>query len=333
MNKLLITLFSLILITAGIYSLWDDRPYLYIDTATGPWSTGFSKLERLEQLKDKIGVNFIDSTSVHSNVSLNFLADPFFITDSTGIHIFTEHVLDSHGDISYFYSPHNDTLVFSYQGVVLDEPFHLSYPQVFKTEGQYFMLPETQRGGGVILYTTDSFPHHWKHHRVLINQSNIKDPTILFHNNKVYIFGTQKDHLYTWSADNLNDSFKMNPKPLLIGTESRPGGRIFEYDGKLLLPIQNNSRGYGTGLSLYEIVFSGSDISLKRFHKLFLKPEPNIPQFSHGMHHLDVQKYKDGYLTVFDGNSLLDDRREISLKIYVKFLYLNLKNEIRKIFE
>jgi hypothetical protein len=327
-NRLIAPLLVILAIIVSQYALWDDKPKLFLDSKTGPWSVGYANATQLYQIKEKIGANFLDTNTVKDTVSLDFLADPFFIADSNGIYIFAEHITDKHGDISCFFTPNPASNQFKYLGVVLDEPFHLSYPQVFKHNHKYYMLPETQRGGAVFLYETDSFPFNWRRSKTLIDQSNIKDPTILFHQEQVYIFGTQHDHLYVWTASGLEEAFKKNPKPLLTGSESRPGGRIFEYEGKLILPIQNNVSGYGTGLSLYEISIKGSATTLKRIEKFFLKPEPALRQFSHGMHHLDFQKYEGGYFAVFDGNILLDSTQRMQLKSYLKYLYLNLKNKV-----
>jgi hypothetical protein len=333
MKKKITFLALLVSILIIVYSLWDDKPNLFTNAKTGPWSVGISRLDNLQQIKKNIGNYILDTNNVSANVTLDFLADPFFISDSDGVYVFTEHIIQNHGDISCFYTSNLDTGKFEYLGVVLNENFHLSYPQVFKFKNQYYMLPETQRGGAVYLYETDSFPFGWSRSRTLIEQNNVKDPTIFIHNNQIYIFGTQNDHLYVWSSNGIEQSFLKEAQPLLIGSESRPGGRVFEYGDKFILPIQNNSLGYGTGLSLYEIVLSEEKLTLKRIEKFFLRPQPDLPRFSHGMHHLDFQRYGDGYLAVYDGNSLLNDDKNINIKAYLKYLYLNLKNAVRKILE
>ena len=46
-----------------------------------------------------------------------------------------------HGEIALARS--SDGVAWRYDSVVLREPFHLSYPHVFKTGGRYYMTPET----------------------------------------------------------------------------------------------------------------------------------------------------------------------------------------------
>ena len=41
---------------------------------------------------------------------------------------------------------------------MLKEPFHLSYPYVFKHKGTYYMIPESRAAGAVRLYRARSFP-------------------------------------------------------------------------------------------------------------------------------------------------------------------------------
>ena len=63
-------------------------------------------------------------------------------------------------------------------GEVLDEPFHISYPQVFKHKDRYFMLPETKRSNNILLYEAKNFPYDWGIVDTLIHNVRYKDPSI-----------------------------------------------------------------------------------------------------------------------------------------------------------
>ena len=73
----------------------------------------------------------------------------------------------SHGVVSLATSP--DAQTWTYQQVVLQEPFHLSYPYVFEQGGEYYMVPESCRIGAVRLYHADPFPYRWRLVDTLIN--------------------------------------------------------------------------------------------------------------------------------------------------------------------
>ena len=119
--------------------------------------------------------------------------------------------------------------------------------------------------------------------------------------------------------------------PILIGTEARPGGRIFMYQNKIIMPVQNNSSGYGTGISLYEIHIDDVDkIKLTVFKKWFLKPQTHRQFFTHGMHHFDALVLENDIFVVYDGRPLIDQRKKPALKHFIKYCYLNSLNEIKK---
>ncbi|MGH1560227.1 glucosamine inositolphosphorylceramide transferase family protein [Caulobacter segnis] len=42
------------------------------------------------------------------------------------------------------------------------EPWHLSYPQVFEADGEIWMLPEAYRSGALTLYRAAAFPDVWE---------------------------------------------------------------------------------------------------------------------------------------------------------------------------
>lgn len=326
MKKLLLIVSSaVILVLILMFTFWEDRISGFEDY-TGVWSVGFNKVENLNDLPSKFHLNIIDSANSASPVVADFVADPFFIKDSAGIHLFVEHAFKDRGDITYFFSK-DLSEPFKFVEVVLDEPFHLSYPQVFEHEGRYYMLPETQVAGKVILYSTDSFPRAWQKHHVLMDQP-IQDPTLLkVSGDEFYLFGSEDSRLHCWKSTSLLGPYELEATNLLIGTESRPGGRIVELDGKWIIPIQNSSKGYGTGLSLYEIHL-GEKIRLKRHKKFFLSPQPQIMDFSHGMHHLDMQLIDGEYYIAYDGNNIVDNKSKFNWKVFLKFNFLNFWNEI-----
>lgn len=128
-------------------------------------------------------------------------------------------------------------------------------------------------------------------------------------------------------SDNFSNEFVKIDKPILIGTESRPGGRIINYENKIIFPIQNNSNGYGTGVSMYEILIDDNDnIEMKIINKMLLKPMEESDLFSHGMHHIDILEINNDYFVVYDGNPNLGGNKIFHFKHFAKYTYLNLLN-------
>ena len=146
---------------------------------------------------------------------------------------------------------------------VLEEPFHLSYPQIFEYNKTVYMIPETQKANSINLYECTAFPTEWKHRATLMDSVVAVDSTLLFHNNKWWLFsniaepeGTSFNELYLFYADNLlSQKWNSHPMNPVISDvrRARSAGKIFENGGKLYRPSQCGSPYYGYGIKLNEI--------------------------------------------------------------------------------
>lgn len=150
--------------------------------------------------------------------------------------------------------------------VIIKKPYHLSYPFIFKHEGQYFMIPETKAQRVIQLYHCSNFPENWEFVTNLMENVAAADTTVFFHRNKWWLF-TSLDilnnpeinfgELFLFYTDDLFSghwtSHPKNPVVSEIG-KSRPAGGIFERDGMLIRPSQDCSGGYGKAVNLNHIV-------------------------------------------------------------------------------
>src|ERR1700759_3872508 len=93
----------------------------------------------------------IITASALAERAIAFVADPFRIVVGEAVYVFAEAWDRStqRGQIAVFHLNGRDRVIRS--GIVLAEPFHLSYPCVFKYRGQYYMLPEAWESGELIL--------------------------------------------------------------------------------------------------------------------------------------------------------------------------------------
>src|SRR5947207_11719265 len=110
-----------------------------------------------------------------------FLADPFIVIEAGTWHMFFE-VMNGEsdkGEIGHAISP--DGRRWQYGQLVLIEPFHLSYPYVFRWGGRYYMIPETLAANAVCLYQADPFPTRWSCVRRLV-PLRCADPSVFRHN-------------------------------------------------------------------------------------------------------------------------------------------------------
>lgn len=241
-----------------------------------------------------------------TDVRARFLADPFWIREKSSWYMFFE-VWNSEtrrGEIGLALS--TDALKWSYQGIVLKERFHLSYPYVFRAHDRFYMVPETRQMQSVRLYEATEFPQHFTFRSTLLS-GNFADPSMLFYNNTWWLFvleGTESLELYY--ADELTGPWVKHPKSPLISNNkecARPGGRIIEHNGKLIRFAQNCVPVYGHQLRAFSI----DVLTREDYRESECIPSPVLsPQSdewcNHAMHHADPIEVSPGvWLACVDG--------------------------------
>lgn len=147
--------------------------------------------------------------------------------------------------------------------IILNEPFHMSYPFVFNFNKKIYMIPETSSIKKLLLYEAESFPYKWKLSRVLMDNTELSDATILKHQDKVYIFVSKvlsyspyRDELLLYHLDNEFNLIPHKCNPIITDNEfSRSAGKILKYNSKLIRVSQDCSNGqYGKALKFNEII-------------------------------------------------------------------------------
>lgn len=134
--------------------------------------------------------------------------------------------------------------------VVLEKPYHLSFPCVFKDNGSYYMLPETVNNNQLELYKAKNFPYDWELVKV-IAQGWYDDP-IMYVNSRYTIFTTEgANNLKVLQSDALTGEYST------IYTDAskqyRSAGQIFTHNGRTIRPVQNCEGSYGKGIIFYEL--------------------------------------------------------------------------------
>jgi hypothetical protein len=148
--------------------------------------------------------------------------------------------------------------------VVLERPYHLSYPFVFEQDGEIFMIPETAGDRSIQLYRCAHFPDRWEFAGTLMSDIYAVDATLFQHENKWWLFANVKEpggssldalHLFYAPQGPITGEWTPHPRnPVVKDIRSaRPAGRIFMQDGKLIRPSQDSSRRYGYALSFNRI--------------------------------------------------------------------------------
>ncbi|MFZ1042475.1 MAG: hypothetical protein WCA79_00725 [Anaerolineales bacterium] len=192
-----------------------------------------------------------------------YWADPFVVDKDNNYYIFIEEKIyaTGRGRIACLILDKEGYL--KSQQVVLERPYHLSYPFIFEHRGETYMLPETAQNRTLEVYRCVHFPDQWAFTKVLMTDIYAVDATLLEYESKWWLFANVKEengssldtlHLF-FSDDPLSNHWTPHPhNPIVQDIHSaRPAGRIFIQDGKLIRPSQDNSRRYGYAIRFNRI--------------------------------------------------------------------------------
>lgn len=195
-----------------------------------------------------------------TDIFAEFVADPFMIKENKTFYMFFEvmNAYSNQGDIGLATS--NDGLHWVYKQIVLDEPFHLSYPCVFKWNGEYFMIPESHQAYSIRLYKSIMFPTRWVLVRTLLCGRDYVDATIFRHGEKWWIFAgadsRRTSNLYLYYSEDLMGPWLEHPESPIIKEDvhkARPGGRVIVFDGRIIRYAQDSYPIYGSKVRALEI--------------------------------------------------------------------------------
>jgi hypothetical protein len=146
----------------------------------------------------------------------------------------------------------------------LARPYHLSYPFILTVGGTVLMVPETSANRTVELYEAVRFPDTWSLRSVLLRDVDASDATLHFDPQQrlwwmftaMSEFDTAAwDSLSLFFAEKIDGPWHAHPSnPVkLDARSSRPAGPLVRWDGHLLRPAQDCSRGYGGAITWCEI--------------------------------------------------------------------------------
>jgi len=193
----------------------------------------------------------------------NYWADPFLVEEGGRCLLFVEEFVDTRNQgVIACLQLHEDGTATNL-GTVLDEPFHLSYPQVFRWDDTWYMTVESYEADRVSLYRATDFPRSWTRVADLLDGCACVDPTLHHHDGRWYLFGNvsesggnPSDELFLFVADALEGPYLPHPaNPLLADVRSaRPAGQLFRRDGRLYRPAQCCAPIYGAAVVFNEVI-------------------------------------------------------------------------------
>ena len=243
-----------------------------------------------------------------TDVPAAFVADPFMLRHDRVWHMFFE-VMNAErrcGEIGLATS--NDALSWTYQQIVISEPFHLSYPHVFEWQSEYYMVPETIYAGTISVYKADEFPTRWSCIAKPM-PGHFADPTVFHYADRWWMLTCptpfQHDTLHLYSASELTGPWTQHPRSPIIRSDkhrARPAGRILKFDNKLCRFAQDCIPQYGSAVRTFEIL----ELTPTTYTEVEIGYGPVLQATGNGwnaagMHHIDAQEHNGQWLACVDG--------------------------------
>ncbi len=192
-----------------------------------------------------------------------WLADPFLFEDKGRHFLFCEHYFENRNRacISCFEIIKGKAVNGK---TIIERPYHMSYPCVFKLKGQYFIIPESSANNTIDIYESTDFPYAWRHKKTLLFGEKYVDSTVYFQGDKCFLLSYKKNQtgwslvFFLINAETLSLT-KLYEKEFDINV-GRPAGSLFVNSGKLIRPAQDCVEKYGENIIFYQVDDISKDV-------------------------------------------------------------------------
>ncbi len=241
-----------------------------------------------------------------TDLDVDIAAHPFMIVTGSRYYMFftAKNSETEGGGIGLAES--SDGLHWTYKQAVLKEPFVISHPYVFESEGEYYMIPEAYKGTAVRLYKATEFPVKWEYQGDILEGDHFISPTLVQYNGKWWMFVSPSGNetLRLFYADEVKGPWTEHPQSPIVPKDlniARPGGRPFMVDGELYRIGQDCEPTYGNQVHAFKI----TEMTPESYAETMVE-KPLVKASSEGwnaeaMHHVDAHKLSEGqWIAVVD---------------------------------
>jgi hypothetical protein len=237
---------------------WKAKSFLSLKLAgREQWSVGYRKVDGGNLMTDRKG-----GFTLLPDDGRRYFADPFVLRYGGRTALFMEEFpFDTmRGRIAA--ATIEDGGVPTPPRPVLEEGYHLSYPNVFECEGEVWMVPESGANASVDLYRAVDFPFRWRREAALLEGVAAYDATLLRNHGGWWMFAATRlrratgwDSLSVFHAPKLQGPWEPcahNPV-VLDARAARPAGAVISSLGARLRPVQDCEAFYGAAVGLWRI--------------------------------------------------------------------------------
>lgn len=237
-------------------------------------------------------------TAAHvTDAPASFVADPFMLRGDMFFEVMNGDT--KKGSIGLARSKNG--FDWTYERIVLDEPFHLSYPYVFEWQESCYMIPESLGANAACLYKADEYPLRWSLAARLI-EGQCADPSIVRFKDLWWLFFCsrpyQHDTLRLYFAEELTGPWREHPRSPIVRADqcrARPAGRILTLNHQLIRFAQDCVPQYGTRVRAFNILelTTTNYVEVENIASPVLQPNGDGWNAA-GMHHVDAHQRVNG---------------------------------------
>ncbi len=228
-------------------------------------------------------------------------ADPFLFLHDDELYLFYEsQAVSEHGKIEAIKT--SDLKTFDPVGEILKEPFHLSFPFVFRNGPDIYLMPESSATNELALYKFENFPNKLVKTRVLLRGA-FRDSSLIKHNDVWYFFTTSETGLELFYTDDLENGHLIPHRCNPI-TENRKysqcGGSPVIIKGEMYRIAQDGSGEYGRNISILKIL----ELTKNSYEEEVVIDDYFDLEHSwnaRGGHHLSIVEFKGNNVIAVDG--------------------------------
>lgn len=205
--------------------------------------------------KDKrLPLNEKKSYSIMKKYPKTWMADPFLFENNGETYLFFEkmNMVTHLGSIAYCKIQNDPEKMFGEIHEAINEPFHLSFPNVFRYGKEIYMIPESSAEKQIRLYRAVQFPGKWEYLCNLVEGIEAADTTVRVEDDMLFIMAyTEKpEQSYVYYVD--MESLTTSPVKEVKVTALRPAGNSLCYDGVNYRVFQECKESYGKFIYLYK---------------------------------------------------------------------------------
>lgn len=246
-----------------------------------------------------------------TDIDAVFVADPFMIVRNGIWHMFFEVLNKENGLGEIGHATSADGLDWTYNKIVLRQPFHLSYPYTFEWQNEIYMVPESWRGGGIRLFKAVNFPHDWTCIGTMMAGGRFADNSVFRHENRWWLYSETGDEVQSpvlrlYTSDALLGPWHEHPMSPVMDSNphlARPCGRVIKIGGRFTRFAQDVFPVYGSRVHAFAI----EELTTGTYKERQISERPILGPGTAdwnqgGMHHVDAHLLENGkWLACVDG--------------------------------